>query len=88
VKLFGLSAFSASFSGPGSLALALCSPIRTLCGCCALACCPAAKAAPATASVVVPRSRRREKIPPEPAQSVRQAGKLIVRHENSPLLIP
>jgi hypothetical protein len=64
VKLFGLSAFSASFSGPGSLALALASPIRTFCGCCAFACCPAAKAAPATAIVVVPRSRRREKIPP------------------------
>src|SRR6185437_11058803 len=61
VKLSGLSAFRASFSGPGLLALAIAS---ALCGCWAFAGCPPAKAAPATASVVVPRSRRREKIPP------------------------
>jgi hypothetical protein len=40
------------------------------------------------------RQRRRAEKPSarenstRPAQSVRQAGKLIVRHENSPLLIP
>jgi len=87
VKLFGLSAFSASFSGPGSLALALFSLTRMLCGCCALARRPPAKAAPATAIVVVPRSRRARKS--RPPGAIRSAGwQTLCQTSKSPWLIP